>query len=57
MTDRQKMEQRQQLADLFGCAPSELVGETFGILLVEAENMGATVYWGCWTAEQLEVTL
>lgn len=57
MTDKQKMEQRNQLAAVFGCPPSELIGETFERLLVEAENMGAIVYWRFWTAEQLQVTL
>ncbi len=58
MTSSQKREQREQLACLFGCDESELVGQTLGDCLNDAEDYGeARIYWGCWTEEQLSETL
>lgn len=57
MTRATKADQIRQLAEFMQCLPADLAGQTFGLLLEEAERSGAVVYWGFWTAADLEQAL
>ena len=49
----------EKLSSIFGCDPAELKGDTFRNLFcaVERDYPEVTVYWGCWSKEELDTVV